>query len=335
LRPPFAAYDKFDLDDTKPSTSLQNPQHSARTPASRPHGVANTIESQPDESSIQGKGTAEEATKQGSLPPPPQGQDGLKAAHPIMPQKQRSPAEEETETEGPGWWTFTLPSKAIKKLEEYMTGNGQEESGDSSQGSHGHGGDVEKQGSSDNLNEESTKTSMGPQHDPWSMLVARPKATPQDYSRNQANTPGWNQPWAPFRRQNLDPWNGAEMVSEGPADQTKAGAQGSKKDRYFKRMQRFLLYSAFAPLWLRFFNLALVAISLAISIRIHIVEDHYGVPGIIGVSTYYTMVVACLSILHIFWSTWFEYFGKPIGVWSIRTKMLHTFVLSFWLSVDR
>merc|ERR1711990_1161857 len=121
----------------------------------------------------------------------------------------------------------------------------------------------------------------------------RVKQASQEYSRNQAETPGWNQPWAPFRRQDSDPWE-RHMVSEGPGDQTKAGYGEGRKDRYIQRIQRFLLYSVFAPFWLRLVNIVLTTVSLALACRIHIDERNYNVPGILGVSTTYTMVISCL-----------------------------------------
>lgn len=315
LRPPFAINDPFDQEEHFSSTKASNSPPTAST-SSRPLSPESTAPDRQDD------GAAEDTAGFGNLQLPPQGPEGLKAAHHIHPTGtlRGKPDIQPEATEGLGWWTFTLPQKAIKKLEDYMGGQSDEIESDDSSGSR----DVERGRSEKQEGEQGkpTKKTMGPEDEKWSMRV---KQTSQDYSRNQAETPGWNQPWAPFRRQNSDPWD-RQMVSEGPGDQTKAGFGEGRKDRYLQRIQRFLLYSVFAPFWLRLVNIVLTTVSLALACRIHIDERNSNVPGILGVSTTYTMVIACLSILHIFWSTWFEYFGKPIGVWTIRTKMIHTCV---------
>jgi hypothetical protein len=44
-----------------------------------------------------------------------------------------------------------------------------------------------------------------------------------------------------------------------------------------------------------------------------------------GSSTLYAIIIMPLSLVHIFFNVYAEYFGPPIGVWKVRGKMLYTF----------
>ncbi|KAL8290094.1 hypothetical protein RQP46_003033 [Phenoliferia psychrophenolica] len=89
-------------------------------------------------------------------------------------------------------------------------------------------------------------------------------------------------------------------------------------------MQDFALNNAFAPLIFRFANLALVLCTLGLAGHIRIQEHRTDLIGVIGSSTLFAIIVCPLAILHVFVNVYIEYFGRPIGLWEIRTKMFHT-----------
>lgn len=226
-----------------------------------------------------------------------------------------------------GWWTFTLPAKARQKLDEYWAAN--------SGGADSHKvDDPEKQ--MPEFNEKASKGQGGiggPADFSNAMLRSRGPGYTGEWSANQAQTPGWSTPWTPFRRQSWNPWDRHDenRPVEGPDDPRLHKLSFSdRRHTWISRFQHFLLTSPFAPFWLRFCNLAFACCTLALAARIEVVEKRADEEGIIGSSTIIALVIAPLSIIHIAFALWFEYFGAPIGVWSVRTKMLHTYVLKFF-----
>ncbi|KAH9824948.1 hypothetical protein DFH28DRAFT_1077423 [Melampsora americana] len=91
-----------------------------------------------------------------------------------------------------------------------------------------------------------------------------------------------------------------------------------------RRIAYYLLNHPTAPLILRSFNFVFIAISLGLCVKIRRVEGQLGLVGLIGNSTIYIIVIAPCSLLHALVSIYFEYFGAPIGIWSVSWKMFHT-----------
>lgn len=111
-----------------------------------------------------------------------------------------------------------------------------------------------------------------------------------------------------------------------------------------KRMRRILFLDARLTIWIRAFNLAVVIVllgtlkrellaishpympsALAIIIRLDLSKLH--LPGLIGSSTTLIIIYSCPTILHVLTAIYREYFGKPIGLWGLRSKML-------WVCLD-
>ncbi|WWD18113.1 hypothetical protein CI109_102562 [Kwoniella shandongensis] len=94
-----------------------------------------------------------------------------------------------------------------------------------------------------------------------------------------------------------------------------------------RRYKRMLFLDARVTIWIRAMNLAVVvaALGLAIVIRIDLIKLR--LPGLIGSSTTLIMAYSCLTILHVLTAIYREYFGKPIGLWGLRSKML-------WVCLD-
>ena len=122
-RPPFALLDQFELDQQKRKDEAG---HANQASTSR-DVAADTAKS------AQSQGAAESQAQQGSLPVPEQGPGTIPVSAADNGGRQHPPARASSssghgDADGLGWWTFTLPSKAVKKLEEYMKGDGEQSS---------------------------------------------------------------------------------------------------------------------------------------------------------------------------------------------------------------
>jgi hypothetical protein len=108
-----------------------------------------------------------------------------------------------------------------------------------------------------------------------------------------------------------------------------------------QRLRRKMFLDARVTIWIRFINLAVVVCSLggwsptrfwivltaglAITIRKELFS--LNLPGLIGPSTTLVIAYSCLTTIHIFIAVYREYFGRPIGLWGLRSKML-------WVCLD-
>ncbi|BEI87032.1 hypothetical protein CcaverHIS002_0703780 [Cutaneotrichosporon cavernicola] len=94
-----------------------------------------------------------------------------------------------------------------------------------------------------------------------------------------------------------------------------------------KRMRRMLFLDARVTIYIRLFNLAIAVTLLALSITIRQKIDQLGLSGIIGPSTTLIIAYSSLTIVHVLTAIYREYFGRPIGLWGLRSKML-------WVCLD-
>ncbi|OXG30956.1 hypothetical protein C367_01677 [Cryptococcus neoformans Ze90-1] len=94
-----------------------------------------------------------------------------------------------------------------------------------------------------------------------------------------------------------------------------------------KKTKRVLFLDARVTIYIRLLNLAVVvvALGLAITIRLNLIRLH--LPGILGSSTTLIICYSSTTILHVLTAIYREYFGKPIGLWGLRSKML-------WVCLD-
>ncbi|WWC60487.1 uncharacterized protein I303_103060 [Kwoniella dejecticola CBS 10117] len=93
------------------------------------------------------------------------------------------------------------------------------------------------------------------------------------------------------------------------------------------RYRRMLFLDARVTIWIRLMNLAIVVVSLGLVITIRLELEQLRLPGLMGSSTTLIMSYSCLTILHVLTAIYREYFGKPIGLWGLRSKML-------WVCLD-
>ncbi|KAK8865708.1 hypothetical protein IAR55_000853 [Kwoniella newhampshirensis] len=94
-----------------------------------------------------------------------------------------------------------------------------------------------------------------------------------------------------------------------------------------RRYKRMLFLDARVTIWIRAMNLAIVAAALGLAVTIRLDLIHLRLPGLIGSSTTLIIAYASLTILHVLTAIYREYFGKPIGLWGLRSKML-------WVCLD-
>lgn len=105
----------------------------------------------------------------------------------------------------------------------------------------------------------------------------------------------------------------------------------TKKDK----LRKFLLHSAYVPLLFRSLNLGFTTATLAVCIRLRLLESRYEVIGISGAGAIIGIIFAPMTLTHVMVSIYLEYFyGRPIGIWGIRSKMAHTLLdlvfICFW-----
>jgi len=117
--------------------------------------------------------------------------------------------------------------------------------------------------------------------------------TPSRQSSHGFDTPGWHAPWTPFRRQQSDPF---DHYTRGPSEGVDNDHPTSGPMSFLESVQDFLLYSAFAPLWLRVVNLAFTASLLGVAARIVVLERSDDLTGIIGISPVFALVTGSLTV---------------------------------------
>jgi hypothetical protein len=66
---------------------------------------------------------------------------------------------------------------------------------------------------------------------------------------------------------------------------------------------------------------------LALAVTVRLKVGQLGLRGIIGPSTTLIIAYSCLTIVHVLTAIYREYFGRPIGLWGLRSKML-------WVCLD-
>ncbi|GAA6062445.1 hypothetical protein JCM10212_003319 [Sporobolomyces blumeae] len=307
------------------------------TVPNRPSNPSPPTASNPRESPLVADSTA--STSSSPNPPLPESLRSPEPAHPPSQSTaiQRANSSATAALGGDkGWWTFTLPSKYLDRVHGYIHPKEWNEKGKERAGPT-HGPDETVVLDDDDAR---SMVSQRSRRSGWSIRSARRAsktkeqekkeyhrkmrqtmtvnlAPPTVFSINQTTTPGWASPWAPFERSEQD------RRMQDPFDvsqQQTAAVEASRKSRF----ENFILHNPFSPLFFRIINLVLNACTLALAGHIRHQEQVHNVIGIIGTSTLFVIVIAPIAIVHIFITLYIEYFGAPIGLWQIRTKMFYT-----------
>ena len=74
-------------------------------------------------------------------------------------------------------------------------------------------------------------------------------------------------------------------------------------------------------------HVPLLTLSAALAITIRRDLHRLDLAGLIGSSTVLIIIYSCPTIIHVLTAIYREYFGKPIGLWGLRSKML-------WVCLD-
>ena len=88
-----------------------------------------------------------------------------------------------------------------------------------------------------------------------------------------------------------------------------------------------LFLDARVTIYIRLVNLGMAATLLGLAITIRLLLIDLDIDGVIGPSTTLIIAYACLTIVHVLMAIYKEYFGRPIGLWGLRSKML-------WVCLD-
>ncbi|TFK57158.1 hypothetical protein OE88DRAFT_1650768 [Heliocybe sulcata] len=180
----------------------------------------------------------------------------------------------------------------------------------------------------------------GPSNSPREKDYARPAVFPRPkpnleisvpppsapFTLANSRTPGWNTPWA--TPQIPDGILGASLARNGHDHD---GSDGGKENasawqRRKRKVRKFLLNNAYAPLLFRFINISFTAGALAVAIRIRLREQHNHVMGAVGASPTLVVIFAPLTLIHVIIAIYAEYFSRPLGLWSTSSKLAHTLV---------
>ncbi|KIY45475.1 hypothetical protein FISHEDRAFT_67031 [Fistulina hepatica ATCC 64428] len=145
-----------------------------------------------------------------------------------------------------------------------------------------------------------------------SLEIPKPAAP---FTLAQVTTPGWDTPWTARPR---DPTNNASTDDDAESHTTVLGPV--RKQRW----RRFLLTNVYVPLLFRFINLAFTTGALGLAVRIRAIEQRNNVMGIIGPSPTIIIIFAPLTLVHVVVAVYFEYFGRPLGLWRTSAKLAYT-----------
>lgn len=248
------------------------------------------------------------------------------------------------------WWTFTIPSKYLAKVSDYVT-NSYAPSSSSSDGD----GDGEERVSARRASEDIESAAAERERrkrdvsEAYKAMIERDaqiqQPAPTVLSVNQAHTPGWNSPWQPFEG-GLFGGPGTTTRSSGDMDEKHRGrARGasvsrkrrrqnrsggvspavlSSRARRMAKLEQFVLVSPWAPLVFRIANTAVSACTLALAARLLVLQGDADADGVVGMSPLLAVVFAPLTLVHVFVNMYLELFGRPIGIWRMGPKMAHT-----------
>ncbi|CAD6888546.1 unnamed protein product [Tilletia laevis] len=115
---------------------------------------------------------------------------------------------------------------------------------------------------------------------------------------------------------------------------SKAAKRARGEEGLMARFKQFLLVNPFAPFFFRMINLSFTTATLAVAIRIHQSLASIGANAFIGSSPILAIVFAPLTLAHVLSQIYMEYFGRPIGLWSVRSKLYYTLIelvfVCFW-----
>lgn len=149
------------------------------------------------------------------------------------------------------------------------------------------------------------------------------------FTVSHTKTPGWDTPWTP-RAQNNPFTRRDDLENNAPyMSRTKENGEDHHIDRSHskplrKRIRHYLLHNNSVPLVSRIINISFTTVALAFAIRIRIVEEKNRLLGAVGSSPFLAIIFAPLTLIHVMVAIYFEYFGRPLGLWRTSAKLAYT-----------
>ncbi|KAI0034287.1 hypothetical protein K488DRAFT_23144, partial [Vararia minispora EC-137] len=151
----------------------------------------------------------------------------------------------------------------------------------------------------------------------WGLRVTLPQPVASN-TLAQNRTPGWESPWVP---RIPGPFGGQSRSG------TSEKAQELSRWKFFKkRARRYLLNNVYAPLLFRFINITLTTAALALAAQLRMLEKRDTLRGTLGPSPTIVVIFAPLTLAHVMFAVYLEYFGRPLGLWRTSAKLAHTLV---------
>lgn len=146
---------------------------------------------------------------------------------------------------------------------------------------------------------------------------------PDVFTVHQPATPGWASPWKPEKRGHGG-HHGAGYFPRTDSGRTIKSLDGNSS--WIEAWKNFLIHNPFVPLLFRTINIAFTSATLAVAIKLLIILRSEGASDAVGASPLVAIVFAPLSLLHVGIQIWLEYFGRPIGLWTVQSKLSYTVV---------
>ncbi|EPQ29052.1 uncharacterized protein PFL1_03341 [Pseudozyma flocculosa PF-1] len=162
---------------------------------------------------------------------------------------------------------------------------------------------------------------------------------PDVYTVHQPATPGWASPWKPEER------GGGHSIEidgyrfrpngTGYFPRTDTGRSSRRRRRaWLEWWKNFLIHNPFVPLLFRFLNISFTTATLAVAIELFQTLHEQQATDAVGSSPVVAIVFAPLTLVHIAFQIWIEYFGRPIGLWTVQSKLFYTIIelifICFW-----
>ncbi|KAJ7487718.1 hypothetical protein B0H11DRAFT_2014576 [Mycena galericulata] len=160
----------------------------------------------------------------------------------------------------------------------------------------------------------------------WNLSITLPTPPAASFTLQHNVTPGWDVPWTsrvgaqgPAGRHNSEDSDFTE--DDSPVDPHKNYTVWGWRR---KRLRAFILSNTYVPLLFRGINITFTTTALAIAIRIRLLERRMHTMGELGSSPTLVIIFAPLTLVHVITSIYFEYFGRPLGLWRTSAKLAHT-----------
>ncbi|UZJ50972.1 hypothetical protein CBS101457_000292 [Exobasidium rhododendri] len=173
------------------------------------------------------------------------------------------------------------------------------------------------------------------------------------FFRHQPLTPGWESPWRAearggnsieFGKYRFNNYGEGGYFPRSDTNRSNGSRNGKTLGRngmttiHKKEKKRatsmlstewwkqFLLYNPFVPLLFRIVNIAFATATLAIAIRLHLLLKREGAEVAVGSSPIVAIIFSPFTLIHVAYQIWLEYFGRPIGLWQVGSKLFYTLI---------